>query len=104
MCIDKIPEDTKTKVSKPKRYSLSKLRLVHAPLKRLIQTHPTCLHHGVGRYAKHHPNVHAKKEAGTITLAEVLLLPPAPCSGDAVFRCESTLFGIQKRTQLEIRG
>ncbi len=28
------------KVSKPKRYSLSKLRLVHAPLKRLIQTHP----------------------------------------------------------------
>ncbi len=40
LCIDTIPEVAKTKVSKPKRYSLSKLRLCHAPLKRLIQTHP----------------------------------------------------------------
>jgi len=40
VCIDKIPEAAKTKVSKPKRYSLSKLRLVHALLKRLIQTRP----------------------------------------------------------------
>ncbi len=39
-CIDKIPEVAKTKVSKPKRYSLSKLRLCHAPLKQLIQTSP----------------------------------------------------------------
>ncbi len=39
-CIDKIPEVAKTKVSKPKRYSLSKLTLCHAPLKRLIQTRP----------------------------------------------------------------
>ncbi len=38
--IDKIPEVTKTKVSKTKRYSLSKLRLVHALLKQLIQTLP----------------------------------------------------------------
>ncbi len=40
----------------------------------------------------------------TFILAVVLLLPPAPCPGDAVFRCESesTLFGIQKRTQLEM--
>ncbi len=29
--IDKIPDVAKTKVSKPKRYSLSKLRLCHAP-------------------------------------------------------------------------
>ncbi len=31
-------------------------------------------------------------------LAVVLLLPPAPCRGDAVFRCESenTLFGLPK--------
>ncbi len=29
--IDKIPEVAKTKVPKPKRYSLSKLRLCHAP-------------------------------------------------------------------------
>ncbi len=40
LCIDKIPEVAKTKVSKPKRYSLSKLRLCHAPLKWLIQTRP----------------------------------------------------------------
>ncbi len=40
LCIDKIPEVAKTKVSKPKRYSLSKLRLCHAPLKRLVQTRP----------------------------------------------------------------
>ncbi len=31
LCIDKIPEVAKTKVSKPKRYSLSKLRFCHAP-------------------------------------------------------------------------
>ncbi len=38
------------------------------------------------------------KESGTIILAVVLLLPPAPCPGDAVFRCESetTLFGLSK--------
>ncbi len=40
LCIDKIPEVAKTKVSKPKRYSLSNLRFCHAPLKRLIQIHP----------------------------------------------------------------
>ncbi len=38
--IDKIPEVANTKVSKPKRYSLSKLRLCHTLLKQLIQTHP----------------------------------------------------------------
>ncbi len=44
------------------------------------------------------------KEGRTIILAVVLLLPPAPCRGDAVFRCksESTL-GFQKRTQLELQ-
>ncbi len=40
LCIDMIPEVAKTKVEKQKRYSLSKLRLVHAPLKWLIQTCP----------------------------------------------------------------
>ncbi len=60
LCIDKIPEVAKTKVSKPKRYIrifFTKLRLDHGPLKRLIQTHmstsrcekicktpPKCLH------------------------------------------------------------
>ncbi len=43
-------------------------------------------------------NLYAMKEGGTIILAVVLLLPPAPCPGDAVFRCESetTLFGLPK--------
>ncbi len=38
------------------------------------------------------------KEGRTVILAVVLLLPPAPCPGDAVFRCESesTLFGLPK--------
>ncbi len=49
-----------------------------------------------GKMAKHRPNVCAMKEGGTIILAVVLLLPPAPCRGDAVFRCESTLFGLPK--------
>ncbi len=59
---------------------------------------PPRLRHGVGRFAKHRPNVYAKKEGRTIILAVVLLLPPAPCPGDAVFRCEreSTLFGLPK--------
>ncbi len=47
LCIDKIPEVANTKVSKPKRYSLSNVRLCHAPLNRLIQTCPTCLRHDV---------------------------------------------------------
>ncbi len=36
------------------------------------------------------------KEGVTFTLAVVLLLPLAPCRGDAVFHCESesTLFGL----------
>ncbi len=45
----------------------------------------------------HHPN--AKKEGFICILSVVLLLPPAPCPGDAKeFRCEreSTLFGLPK--------
>ncbi len=39
-----------------------------------------------------------KKEGVTVILAVVLLLPPAPCSGDAVFRCEreTTVFVLPK--------
>ncbi len=36
-----------------------------------------------------------KKEGVTIIVAVVLLLPPAPCPGDAVSRCE-TLFVLPK--------
>ncbi len=89
LCIDKIPEVAKTEVSKPKRYSLSKLRLCHALLKRLIQTH---LHMSTSRCGKIciTPPKHTRSES------IVLLLPPASCSGDAVFRCETTLSGLPK--------
>ncbi len=88
-CIDKIPEVAKTKVLKRKKYSLSKLRLCHALLNGSFKHTPTCLHHNVGRFAKHCSNVYAKTEGGTIILAVVLLPPPEPCPGDAVFRCVS---------------
>ncbi len=32
----------------------------------------------------------------TFILAVILLLSPGPCPGDAVFHCESTLFGLPK--------
>ncbi len=64
----------------------------------------TCLCHGVGRFAKHRPNVYAMKEGGTIILAVVLLL--SPCPGDAVFSCErkSTLFGLPKEDTTRNQG
>ncbi len=52
-------------------------------------------------FVKHRPNVYAKKGGRTIILTVVvLLLPSAPCPGDAVFRCESetTLFGLKEDT------
>ncbi len=93
-CIDKIPEVAKTKVSKPNKYSLSKLRLCQAHLKRLFQTRPHMSTSRCGEICKHSPNVYAMKEGGTIILAVVLLLLPALCPGDAVLHCksESTLF------------
>ncbi len=98
LCIYIIPKVAKIKVSKPKRYSFFKVKTLPRLLKRLIQTPPTCLCHDVGRFSKHRPNVYTMKEGGTIILAVVLLLPPAPCPGDAVFRCKSksTLFGLPK--------
>ncbi len=97
LCIDKILEVAKTKDSKPKRYTLSKLRLCHAPLKWLIQTRPHMSTSRCGNICKTLPK-HTHKEGRTIILAVVLLLPPAPCPGDAVFQCESesTLFGLPK--------
>jgi len=50
---------------------------------------PTCLHHYVGRFAKHRPYIYEKKEGVTFILTVVLLLPPAPYPGDAVFHSES---------------
>ncbi len=51
--------------------------------------HNTCIHL---------PKCIRKERGRVFILAVVLLLPPAPCPGDAVFRCESesTLFGLPK--------
>ncbi len=73
LCIDEIPEVAKNKVSKPKRYSLSKLRFCHPLLKRLIKTPPTCLRHDVEIFAYCHPNVHARKE-GVVSVTAVVLI------------------------------
>ncbi len=85
-CIDKIPEVAKTKVSKPKRYSLSKLRLVHAPLKQLIQTRPhmstsrcgnICIRHGFSNRSSVDAAVSGR-------------------SGVFLVESKSSLFGLQK--------
>ncbi len=90
------PKVAKTKISKPNIYSLSNLRLVHSPLKRLIQTRPTCLCHDAEIFAKCSPNVPAKKE-GVVSVTTVSV--EAALSGrNCVFLCESknTLFGLLK--------
>ncbi len=68
LCIDKIPEVAKTKVSKPKRYSLFKVKTLPSPLKWLIQTHPHMSTSRCGRFSKHRPNVLRKKEAWLLFL------------------------------------
>ncbi len=52
LCIDKIPEVAKTKVSKPKRYSLSKLRLCHAPLKQAHSNMPPHVYVTMWKYLR----------------------------------------------------
>ncbi len=85
------PKVAKTKVSNPKRNSLSKLRLVHAPLKRLIQTRPNMSTSRCG-------NVCVKNiwKDGVVSVTAVVLMQ---LSGRrCVFLCESksTLFGLPK--------
>ncbi len=48
----------------------------------------------MGRFAKHRPNVYTKNEGGTIILAVVLLLPPAPCPETLCFVVK--VFGLPK--------
>ncbi len=51
-----------------------------------------------GEIYKTPPKCVSKKEGGIFILAVVLLVPPAPCPGDAVFHGEreTTLFVLQK--------
>ncbi len=67
------------------------------PLKQFIQTRTHMSTSQCGSFAKHCPNVYVKK-GDMIFILTVLLLPPAPCRGDAVFHCEneSILFGLPK--------
>ncbi len=85
-CIDKIPEVAKTKVSKPKRYPLSKLRLCHTPLNRLIQTRP---HMSTSRCG----NICVRRGFSNRSSVEA-----AMTGRSCVFLGESksTLFGLQK--------
>ncbi len=64
LCIDKIPEVTKTKVSKPKRYSLSKLRLCHAPLERLIYTRPPHVYITMWKYLRNAAQIFTQTRCG----------------------------------------
>ncbi len=96
LCIDKIPEVAKTKVSKPKRYSLSKLRLCHAPLKRLIQTRPHMSTSWCGNICLMPPKYSRKERSrGYSNRSSV----DAAVSGSScVFLCKSksTSFGLLK--------
>ncbi len=94
LCIDEIPEAAKTKVSKPKRYSLSKLRLVHALLKRLIQTRPHMSMSQCGEICITPPTFICQERRRSYYSGCSVIA----CPGDAVFRCESetTLFGRPK--------
>ncbi len=83
-------------VLKPKRYSLSKLRLCHVPLKRLIQTCPHILTSGYGNICVMSPKCsHKERRHGFSNRSSV----EADMSGrSCVFLCESksTLFGLPK--------
>ncbi len=95
-CIDKIPEVAKTKVSKPKRYSLSKLRFCYTPLKRLIQTRPHMSTSRCGNICIMLPKCSLKERRRGFSNRSSA---EATMSGRrCVFLCEnkSTLFGLPK--------
>ncbi len=96
LCIDKIPEVAKTKVSNPRRYSLLKVKTPY------LNT-PPHVYVTVWEDLQNTAQMCIKERGRTFILAVVLLVPPAPCPGDAVFRCErETTLCFQKTTQLEI--
>ncbi len=102
LCIDKIPEVLRL----TKEIFFIKVKICPHASKAAHSNMPPRLHHCVGRFAKHRPNVYAMKEGGTFSLAVVLLLPP-PCPEDAVcfvVKAKVLCLGFQMRTQLEISG
>ncbi len=91
LCIDKIPRVTKTKVSKPKRYSLSKLRLCHAPLELLIHTRSHMSTSRCGNICVMQPKYSRK---GVVSVTAVVL--KQLYQEEAVFLGKSNLFGVSK--------
>ncbi len=107
MCIDKIPEVAMTNFSKPKRYSLSKLRLNQALLKQLIQTCPRISMTWCGKICLTPPKcIRKERRQNYYSRCSIVAAAVAMSWRHCVFRCESEriLFGLQKRTQLEISG
>ncbi len=95
LCIDKIPEVPKL-VSNPKRYSISKLRLCHAPLKWLIQTCPHMSTSRCGKICVMLPKCSRKeRRCGFSNCSSVEAAVSGRC---CVFLGESksTLFGLPK--------
>ncbi len=95
-CIDEIRKVAKTKVSKPKRYSLSNLRFIHAPLKWLIQTRPHMSTSRCGYICVMPPKCSRKeRRCGFSNRSTVDPVMSGRC---CVFLCESksTLFGLPK--------
>ncbi len=95
LCIDKNPEVAKTKVSKPKRYSLSKLRLCHAPLKRLIQTRPHMSTSRCGEICKTPPKC-LRKERGRDFYSRCSVVAAAGAMSWRHCESETAFFGLPK--------
>ncbi len=102
LCIDKTPEVAKNKVSKPKRYSLSKLRFCPAPLKRLMQTRPHMSTSLCGNICIMQPKC-SRKERGR-GFSNCSSVEAAMTGRRCMFlgKSKSTLFGLQKVMHLGI--
>ncbi len=106
LCIDKIPEVAKTKVSKPKRYSLEKFRFNHAHLKRLIQTRPHMSTSRCGEICKTPPKCICKERGRDFYSRSSIVAAAGVMSWRCCFIVKAKLLclGFQKRTQLEVSG
>ncbi len=96
LCIDKILEVSKTKVSKPNRYSLQKLRLCHTPLKRLIQTWPHMSTSGCGNICVMPPKCSRKERRRGFSNRSSVNAAMSGRSCVFLGESKSTLFGLPK--------
>ncbi len=105
-CIDEIPKVAKTNISKPKRYSLSKLRLVHAFLKRLIQTRPHMSTSLCGKICKTPPKCICNERGRDFYSRSSIVAAAGAVSWRCCFAVKAKLLclGFQKRKLPEISG